>query len=191
LVRYDPATKEGSELHAILDSDPKLKNSEFSRQDLSRERKIVEAMLNGEKLKPYWEKYNQAKSKPKDWYGLCSPSNDLRSLAKEIGREAEYLLLYKMLSEVAHASDVMSGIVLISETKELSIHQLRGPVERVKELVSLVANYLVWSHHHLLSTYLKEHDIHKWFNRWYVEDYRDFFLWAISPGPLFLEPRKE
>ncbi|RPH80566.1 MAG: hypothetical protein EHM80_04860, partial [Nitrospiraceae bacterium] len=165
LIRYDPATPKGAALHAILDNDPKLRDTKFLRQDLSKERQAVEEMLNGERFKSYWEKYKAAKSKskPKDWYGLCSTANGLRALAKQIGRESEHVLLYKMLSEVAHASDVMSGVVVIGETEQLSIHQLRGPVDKIKELVSLSASYLVWSHDHLLSTYLTEHDVRKRF----------------------------
>lgn len=187
LIRYDPGTKEGAKLHAILDSDPKLKDVVFPRQDLSKDREEVETMLNEKRFRSHWEKYKNAKPTPKDWYGLCSTANDLRRLAREVGREAEYLLLYKMLSEVAHASDVMTGVVVIGEAKELSIHQLRGPVEKVKELVSLAANYLVWSHNHLLFTYLNGDEVHKRFTRWYIEDYREYFNWAISPGPLFVE----
>ncbi len=119
---------------------------------------------------------------------MCTTATNLRSLAKEIEREeGEYLLLYKMLSEVAHASDIMSGVVITGETKTLSIHQVHGPLEKVKEVVSLAANYLVWSHDHLLLTYLNGHEAHKRFGRWYMEDYRDFFKWAVHPGPLFLE----
>ncbi len=66
LIRYDPGTKEGAELHAILDSDTKLKDAVFSRQDLSKEREIVEGMLNGDRFRHHWEKYKETKPRPKD-----------------------------------------------------------------------------------------------------------------------------
>lgn len=61
-------------------------------------------------------------------------------------------------------------------------------VEKIKEATNLAANYLVSCHTLLLETYLKNHDIQKSFACWYVEDYREVFMWAVSPGPLFSEP---
>jgi hypothetical protein len=76
----------------------------------------------------------------------------LRGLAKLIGREAEYILLYKMVSEVAHAGDVMTEIIQGS-TKGIEVHHLRGPVGKMKEVTSLSANLLVWCHEHMLASY--------------------------------------
>lgn len=92
-----------------------------------------------------------------------------------------------MLSESAHAADVLSGVVSVSKEKMLEVHMLRGPVEKIKEATSLAANYLVACHTLLLETYLKTHDIKTSFTHWYVDDYREGFMWAISPGPLFSE----
>jgi len=188
LIRYDPETPEGKQFHAILDSDPTLADAVFPRKDLSDERKQVEEMLNAGPFRPYWEKYQQAKPKPRHWYSLCSSVDDLRRLARSIGRESYYILLYDTLSEGAHASDVMSGIVHTDESKKLSIHQLRGPDEKLMQSVSLAANFLVLGHNHLLSTYLNGHEVQLRFSRWYLQDYRDFFMWSTSPGPLFSRP---
>jgi len=188
LTRYDPGTPEGAEFHTILDKDPRLQSAEFAREDLSNDRKRVEEILNGERFKTHWESYKGRKPRARrHWYSLCSPAIDLRTLAREVGRESEYVLLYDSLSEGSHASDVMTGIMHITPTKELVIHQLRGPVEKVKELTSLAGNFLVWSHNHVLATYLAAHEVQHWFTRWYGEDYRAFFLWATTPGPLFVK----
>jgi len=182
-TRYDPGTKEGAELHRILDADKKLNEAVFPRKDLSNERQVIEDGLNSTRYKPYWDRYKAAKSKPKQWYSLCSTAPELRSLARIIGRESEYVLLYKMLSESAHASDVLSGVLRRKEERTVEVHTLRGPVGKIKETVSLAANYLVWCHDLLLNTYLKDHVLQKWFVRWYIEDYRSSFMWAISPTP--------
>lgn len=187
-IRFDPGTKEGVELHRILDSDPNLKDAEFPRRDLSKERAAVEGLLQSARYQPFWAKYQRADRKPKHWYSLCSDAMNLRSLAKIVGREGEYVLLYKMYSEVAHSSDVVSGILQRGAGKSISVHRLRGPVEKIKEATSLAANYLVWSHHHLLNTYLKGQERHAWFMRWYKDDYRKFFSWAVTPGPLISQP---
>jgi len=184
-TRYDPGTTEGAELHRILDADKKLNEAVFPRKDLSNERQAVENVLNSTRYKHYWDKYKAAKQKqkPKQWYSLCSKAPELRSLARLIGREAEYILLYKMLSEIAHASDVLSGVLRHKPGGIVEVHSLRGPDEKIKETASLAANFLVWCHNLLLDTYLKGHDRHKWFVRWYIEDYRSSFMWAISPTP--------
>jgi hypothetical protein len=136
----------------------------------------------------HWDKFKGAKQKPKHWYSLCSSATDIRRLAQLLGRESEYVLLYKMLSESAHAANVFSGVLSRTEERTLEMHKLRGPVEKIKESTSLTANYLAWSHNLLLDTYLKGHAVQNWFTKWYIEDYRSGFMWAISPTPLFSAP---
>lgn len=175
-----------TELHTVLDRDPALRHTVSPLQDLNKERKREEEMLEAEQFKPYWNKYKQANPKPTNWYGVCSTAINLRQLARDVGWEAEYIFLYNMISEGAHASDdVMTNIMVKGEDLKLSIHQLRGPVEKIKELVSLSANFLIRSHNHLLLTYLNKHDVHQRFTRWYAEEYRHFFMWATCPDPLF------
>lgn len=143
-IRYDPSTEEGVELHRILDADQKLKKAAFPRKDLSKERAAVQAVLNSTAYKPFWDKYQKAAKKPKHWYSLHSGIADLRILARAVGREAEYVLLYKMLSEVTHASDVFSGVLQRSVGRGINVHEVRGPVEKIKEVTSLAANFLMW-----------------------------------------------
>ena len=188
-IRYDPATKEGQELHQILDNDPKLCGVPFPRRNLSEERSIVEKVLNSPRYKSHWDKYQTSIPKPKHWYTLSnSDITHLRALAKAVGREGEYVLLYRLLSGSAHASDVFSGVLEHGGGRSIRVHRLRGPVEKIKEATSLAASFLVWSHHRLLNTYLKGHGVQTWFSHWYVEDYSEFFNWAITPGPLITQP---
>lgn len=184
-TRYDPGTKEGAELHQILDADKKLDEAVFPRKDLSNERKAVENVLNSTRYKPHWDKFKAAKpkKKPKQWYSLCSSAPELRSLARLIGRESEYVLLYKMLSESAHASDVLSGVLRYKPGGTIEVHSLRGPVEKMKEAGNLAAHYLIRCHNILVTTYLNGHDLQKWFARWYDQDYRSSFMWSTSPTP--------
>jgi hypothetical protein len=174
-----------TELHTLLDQDPTLRHTVSPRQDLSEERKREEERLEGKRFNPYWTRYKKANPKPTNWYGLCSAATNLRQLAGNVGWEAEYVFLYNMISEGAHATDdVMANMTVPSEGLDLSIHQLRGPVEKIKELVGLSANFLIRSHNHLLLTYLNNHDVHQRFTRWYEEEYRYFFMWATCPDPL-------
>jgi hypothetical protein len=185
LLVIKPSTKlDALRIYSVM---IRLKETIFPRRDLTKERKTVERLLNAEGYKCHWNKYQKAKRKPKHWYSLCSDAQNLRGLAKLTGREAEYILLYRMLSEAAHASDVVSGLLRRNGMDGIEVHQLRGPLEKAKEVTSLSANYLVWCHDKILKTYRKDHDVQNWFVRWYVDDYRPFFMWAITPGP-FMSP---
>ena len=93
-----------------------------------------------------------------------------------------------MLSESAHSSDVLSGILRRKGEKIVEIHKLRGPIEKIKEAGNLKANYLVWCHNLLLDTYLNGQDIQKWYLRWYVEDYRSAFMCMTAPTPVISAP---
>ena len=182
-LRYDPSTTQGEELHRILDAAPKFENTKFPKQNYSLERAEIEDQLNSKDYKPFWDKYRQAKKRPKNWYGLCSNRDDLRGLANLIGHEAEYVLLYRMLSKTAHASDVFTGVLKPSPRDGVLIHQIRGPEQKIREATSLAANYLVACHQLILNTYYtKDHDLQKWFARWYVGEYRPLFLWATGAG---------
>jgi hypothetical protein len=184
-TRYDPGTSQGADLHRILDADPRLQGAQFPRRDLSKNRAEIEGLLNTTEFKPFWDKYKREKRKPRHWYTLYSGIQDLRSLAKLVGRESEYLLLYKSLSEVVHASDVLSGLLLNYPRQGIRVHRLRGPVEKLKETTNLAATYLVDCHVKIQKTYIPDgHEMAQWFAQWYFGPYRPFFIWATTSAPL-------
>jgi hypothetical protein len=189
--RYDPATPEGVAFHRILDEDPRLNAAVFPRRDLSKERTEIERLLNGTEYKPFWDRYKAMKPKPRQWYTLYSGVENLRDLTKLIRRESEYALFYNQTSEIAHASDVWSGVLRPVSGKGIEVHLLRGPEERVKETTNLAANYLVDCHQQIQKTYMgAKREFNNWFAQWYFGDYRPFFLWATAPGPLFIPAAK-
>lgn len=178
---YDPNTSEGKKFHEVLDADSNLQGSNFPRRDHSDDRKQVEDLLGSEESRPFWEKYKQAKRKPKHWYTLCSAATNLRELARITGREAEYLLLYQMLSEPAHGSDVFSGVLRSSPGKGIRVNQIRGPEEKVSEITKFASTYLINCHQLLLLTYVqRDHKLLKWFLGWYVDSYRQFLDLGIG-----------
>jgi hypothetical protein len=186
-TRYDPGTPEGEEFHRILDADPRIGGTPFPRKDLSQHRRQITETLNTAEYRPFWDKYKNAKRKPRHWYTLYCEANDLRSLAKLIDREAEYLVLYKAYSEVAHASDVLSGVLLSYPGRGVRVHRLRGPLERLKETTNLAANYLVDCHLRIQKAYFPDiHPMAQWFAQWYFGPYHPFFAWATSTDPLIV-----
>ena len=101
-MKHDPSTAQGQKFHDLLDSDSALKMAQFPRSDHSKERKALEEYLSNPRFKPIWERYNNAKKnkQKREWYSLCSKARNIRELAKEIGREAEYSMMYQDLSEL-------------------------------------------------------------------------------------------
>jgi hypothetical protein len=147
-MKHDPSTVQGQKFHDLLENDPTLKMAQFPRADYSNERKAIEEYLSNPRFKPIWERYNNArKNKQKgEWYFLCSKARNVRELAKEIGREAEYAMMYQHLSELVHGTDVITGALRYESEKGPSIHQIRGPVTKI----NMVASYTTISRSHNL-----------------------------------------
>ena len=177
--KYDPATPKGETLHALIDADPVLSRATYPRKDLSKEREELERVLQSPAYKSYWEKYQDAKKKkqPLEWYTLCSDARNLRELANRLGREAEYAILYGYLSGVAHAEDVFSGLMDRDPGRSFSIHQIRGPEQKMHEVAMLSDTFLLFAHNHLVSTFLTpDHAMTIFFRKRYKQ-YRTFSLW--------------
>lgn len=181
-VKYDPATPKGMALHALIDADPVLSRGRYPRRDFKKEREELERVLQSPAYKPYWEKYQEAKKnrQPVEWYTLCSEARNLRELAIWLGREAEYAILYGYLSGVAHADDVFSGLMDRDPGRSVSIHQIRGPEQKMREVAMTSNNLLIFAHNYLLSTFLTpDHAMTKFFLEWYKQ-YRTFHLWVAN-----------
>lgn len=180
--KYDPATPKGETLHALIDADPVLSRVTFPRKDLSKERKELELVLQSPAYKAYWEKYQEAKKnrQPVEWYTLCSDARNLRELANRLGREAEYAIFYGYLSGVAHADDVFSGLMERDPGRSVSIHHIRGPEQKMREVARSSDNLLLFAHNYLLSTFLTpDHAMTRFFSEWY-QQYRTFHLWVTD-----------
>lgn len=148
-VKYDPATPKGVALHALIDADPVISRGTYARKDFSKEREKLEQALQSSAYKAFWQKHQDAKKKRQliEWYTLCSEARNLRELARLLGREAEYEILYGYLSGVAHADDVFSGLMERGPDQSVSIHQIRGPKLKIHEVAMLSDNHLLYAHH--------------------------------------------
>lgn len=180
-VKYDPGTIKGERLHGVIDKTPWLRDAEFPRKNLSEERAKLETVLESDSYKPYWEKYQAAKKERRstEWYSLCTKAQNRRELAALLNREAEYDIHYSYLSGVAHTSDVFSG-VLERLPGNVEIHQLRGPEQKMEEVTTICAGYLLDAHLLIHQTHLKSNEgATQMFKDWY-SNYRPFFLWKTN-----------
>ena len=180
-TRYDPNTPPGKDFHKILDSCPELSDAKFGRKDHSNERIGLEAILTKDKFKPFYDKYKQlkrSKKKARNWYSLCSDIKDLRSLAKNLGKEAEYAIFYSQLSEVAHASDVISDRLEVSDKGKTYISPLRGgPDQNLKMWANTTSMFLLKSHNLIIESYFPpDYAMRKSYENWYM-NYRKFNMW--------------
>ncbi len=179
-TQYDRKTPEGREFHRILDSCPELSEANFGGEDHSTVRGELEALLNQDKFKPFYDKYKPPKNKrkPKNWYSLCSEIQDLRSLAKKLGYEAEYVILYSRLSEVAHASDVISNNFEVSDEGQTFIAPLRGIADpNLKQFAATTSRYLCKCHCLIIESYFPpNYAMRKRYDNWNM-NYEKFDMW--------------
>lgn len=179
-TKYDPRTQQGKDFHAVLQATPQLSKAEFIREDHSADRKGIETILSQDKFKPFYDNYIRLKKgkKPRHWYSLCSNANDLRSLAKNLGKEAQYLIFYSHLSEIAHSADVITDRLGVSEDGKTLMMPLRGPANRtLKMWATTTSTYLLQCHSLIIEFYFPPDDsMRKSWQAWYTA-YRKFNKW--------------
>lgn len=181
-VKYDPSTEPGKAFHHLLDSDQSLKTARFPREDRSKERKSLEQYFSDPRYKPIWDRYQNAKKgkKPREWYSLCSKAGCLRELAREIGREVEYALMYQQLSEFVHGTDVVTETLRHEPEEGTSIHQIRGPVTKINMVVMYALTCLLRSHNLILRAFFaKDAAFIKSYVDWYVT-YQSYYRWSCG-----------
>ena len=147
---------------------------------------MVEKELAEDPYRTFYETYKTAKNekKPKlPWYGLCSEIRNLRMLARHLSMESHYALVYPMLSDTTHASDVFAGALRKTEPKKLQIHQIRGPVDAVKRLALISSNYLLMSNRTVCETFLRaDGELRTKYLRWY-ERLRPYYRFVYQASP--------
>jgi len=160
-------------------------SSPVTLQSYTEQRKQLEAELDGESYREYWERYKKAKKekRPRAWYALCSKANNLRDLAKLTGMEREYLMFYASLSEIAHAEDVITDLLHVKsleQSVEVSVEKMRGPAGKVGRVAAITIIFLLQMHGTMQATYLTEDkkftQMHQQWNR----SYERYYHWALS-----------
>ena len=178
--KYDPSTEMGKQFHTLLDSNQVFQKANFQEKDYADERFQLEQILNQDKFHKFIAKYKTLKKekKPRHWYSLCSDAINLRSLARKLVREPEYALFYSQLSEIAHATDVITELLVYSEEGKTLIHPLRrGPSQKIKNVCTLTSTYLLGSHMLIMESYFKnDGEVRSDFEDWW-EKYRVFHNW--------------
>ena len=180
LMTHDPSTEQGKRLHRILEKNVGIGKAYFSKRDYGQERSEVEKEFSEDQfLSEYRKKYKKAKSnkKRKEWYYLSSGAQSPREFAKTIGKEAEYVLLYQMISEIAHGTKVISNLTRPLEEEKIEIPQIRGPKEYLNLVANYTVNYLLKSHKLLIDTFFQsDQRIRITYLHWYNQ-YQKFSFW--------------
>jgi hypothetical protein len=128
--KHDPSTEAGKQLASQLAGtmfDEIYTSSEF---DLQTARKRLREVLHTLRYKEAATEYSRLRSRKKralKWYELFDGPSSLEGLAKELGRNVEYEVLYRQWSGLSHATDIVTGRML-GKKGETRILQLRYPV---------------------------------------------------------------
>jgi len=103
-----------------------------------------------------------------------------RLLAKLIGREAEYALLYDRLSEVVHGTDVVTDTLMHEEGRRMSMHQIRGPVTKTQLVAVYTTTYLLKCNLMIVKTYFRDDETTcRSYGEWY-RTYQPYYRWTCE-----------
>lgn len=112
--RLDPTSPQGIQFLESIEADIHL-NSEFMKRPEAGQKEVQGAVENLENLlrKPYFEfieeeigAYRKNRHRRPSWYQLFGGPENLRGLARCVGRHAQYDFLYREWSDVTHAHDL-------------------------------------------------------------------------------------
>jgi hypothetical protein len=129
-----------------------------------------EGILDEPRMKPIADEVRRVKK----WYAAFGGPASLKQLAKRLGMEAHYELLYRQWSSVAHAGELFR---FLTRTKEgYAINSLRDLTE-LKTVAHMAALYLVRATRLMIEKYRTGEDL----KPWYLREVRPLMA-KLNPG---------
>lgn len=126
----NPVTSEYKALLLKYQKDKFLKNSKPRIiEDAGKLLELRNQMFDLPKYRPIVQEYENTKTRIKNpaWFALFNGPKNLEELAKKVGLEALYEVLYRGLSDSIHGTDIIDGKIAQLGTK-VGIDQIRSPV---------------------------------------------------------------
>lgn len=105
LEQMDPATMKGAEFKKAWENSFGNWNPPSATASFVASQR---AILASPQLQPIEAEHQSQRKKNPNWYSLFGGPNDLRALAEDLNRTAEYDTLYRAWSTVVHANDPLS-----------------------------------------------------------------------------------
>lgn len=171
---FDPNSGRGkNELPSIL-ADKFAGNMQWpSQQQVQQAMVPLTKFLKEPHVSPIEAEYQRSKRKGKPyWYTLFQGPSNLAGLAKRLNRFAQYALLYRDWSAVAHAGD-LSRFISRDRHGQPAFWSLRHPGE-LRLVASLTIGFLVESTKQMLMKYRPSE--RQDYERWYTTEVHDRYM---------------
>jgi hypothetical protein len=153
--RLDSTTPNGEQFRALLHEDEAVSRIRLPRLDeLKGAEANLEALLAKPHITPIEAEYNHCGPRPR-WHALFGGPPTLRALAKHLNRGAQYEMLYRYWSRIAHAQDALALI---------AIGRLRDPRELVG-IATFASTFLLAATRHVLARLRPGEDLGPWYLR--------------------------
>jgi len=173
----DPSTLAGQRYRQALASDP---NCAWVRPETPRP-EAIEGLKSGLAQPGYAEAYTEyqrlSARRPAHWYQLFGGPNNLREMAREVGREGTYEGLYGEWSILGHAKDALLRNLVEAQTGGPAVRPIRNP-ETIPQTVSHAVSFALEATRLMIERYrpgeLTRH------SEWYIREVRS--LWFAVDG---------
>ncbi|XCF05345.1 DUF5677 domain-containing protein [Tamlana crocina] len=129
-----------------------------------------------QKIEEEYQRTNAIRKNPK-WFALFDGPCDIEQLAKKLNHHTLYEVVYRMLSDNVHATDLMKSKLVPGKNGQTDIIQIRFPKD--------AQNITVYTLNILLMTYLT------FYQKELPERKDDFTKWYSSFQPTFKELREK
>jgi hypothetical protein len=183
--RLDPKRDTGKQFRQALKKDYWLRAVEIpdmpeAEQELRSRIEDLEALLQEPEYAAAEAEYKrtqlESKRRSMPWYSLYDGPRSIEDLARAVGAEGLYEVMYRDWSGIAHATDIIHG--RISPGEELgaaALHQIRHPGD-----AQTVLSYALPIGLHLIRVIFLHYcpERNRDFQEWYVGELRDIMLVA-------------
>jgi len=179
--RHNPNDTSYKNLQAIFRKDKLLKNTKLleipkAEDEINNLKKIFEKPGYSDSNKEYLRMKKKCKNNPRWWFSLHNGPTNLKVLADYLSRPAEYEVLYRHWSALAHGTDIMARRMSIEEGK-LAVHQLRMPND-AQVVTQMTISFALTSIRLFINYFVKEKE--KNFAEWYKNEIRGKYLSLIG-----------
>jgi len=170
----DPSTSRGQEFQRALNQDKIVKTIAVPPQaSVSQAIANLQDLLAKPQLAAIDEDFTQLRGQRK-WYRLYGGPNNIRELARRVGRGAQYDFLYRYWCRVSHAHDFAPFIARTPDGQG-AIRGIRDPSD-LKNVASFAASFMLGATRALIGKFRPGEDI----RTWYVRDVRPGYIQLFS-----------
>ena len=169
--RSDASTDKGLNFKATLERDKGMSEAVLPSPAVTRSAaESLRAVLAKPHLRPIEAEF--VRLRRSRWHQLFGGPSNLRSLAEALNRGAQYDILYRQWSSVAHAQD-FSSFVTTTAKGTTAIARLRDP-KLIKQMSQTAATFMLEATKLVLEKFRpgEKQD----YGRWYVTEVRQGYL---------------